>query len=126
MALLPELPINCLYEYGFLNGGFGTLALNQSTDTMEFIWDSYDNGLVISRLGFRYGTRTGTPPTYRISLQGVDGSGLPDGTIKGGGSPASATFTPPADTSWNSTWQWINLSNTYTTANRGEKLATVI
>lgn len=36
----------------------------------------------------------GTPPTYRVSLQALDANGMPTGTVLGGGSPASATFTP--------------------------------
>jgi len=81
--------------------------------------------LTISHCGFWYGARTGTPPTYRISIQGVDASGNPDGTIKGGGSPASATFTPPADATWNTQWKWVALSNSYSAA-AGEVLAVVI
>lgn len=79
----------------------------------------------ITHLGFRYGTRTGTPPTYRISLQALDTSGNPDNTVLGGGSPASATFTPPADTTWNNTWQWVALSNTIAIT-RGTVYAVVI
>lgn len=65
----------------------------------------------ITHCGFRYGARTGTPPTYKIGFQGVGTDGNPDGTYLGGGSPASATFTPPADASWDATWQWIALDN---------------
>lgn len=68
----------------------------------------------ISKLFFRYGTRVGTPPTYRISLQSLNASGLPDGTVLGGGSPASATFRPPASAAWDGSGQWITLANTYT------------
>jgi hypothetical protein len=104
--------------------GFTTFTLDASTDAMEFIFQAPES-IVITKLGFRYGARTGTPPTFKISLQGVDGSGNPDGTIKGGGSPASATFTPPASTAWDGTWQWVTLANSYTCA-RGELLALVI
>src|SRR3990167_2686468 len=65
----------------------------------------------ITHLGFRYGLRTGTPPTYRVSLQALGGAAKPTGTVLGGGSPASATFTPPADTTWDTTWQWVALTN---------------
>ena len=58
-------------------------------------------------------------------MEGIDASGLPNGTILGGGSPASGTFTPPADTTWNSLWRWVTLSNAYTPT-RGEKLALTI
>lgn len=50
----------------------------------------------ITTVGFVNGTATNaasiTDNTYTISIQGLDASGLPDGTILGGGSPASATF----------------------------------
>jgi hypothetical protein len=80
----------------------------------------------ITHLGFRYEQKVGTPPTYRISMQGVSTSSFaPDGTVLGGGSPASATFTPPNDASWNATWQWIALSNSYALT-RGQLFSIVI
>jgi hypothetical protein len=81
--------------------------------------------ITITHCGFWYSTRTGTPPTYRVSLQAVNASGNPDGTVLGGGSPASATFTPPADATWDTQWKWIALSNSYTAA-RGQVLAVVV
>lgn len=103
---------------------YTTFTLNESADAVEVVFMA-DEAATITKLGFRYGSRTGTPPTFKISLQGVTGAGVPDGTIKGGGSPASKTFTPPADTTWNSAWQWITLDNSYT-CTRGELLALVI
>lgn len=80
----------------------------------------------ITHLGFRVGSRTGTPPTYIIGLEGLSGTtGFPDGVYKTNGGNCTATFTPPADTSWNSTWQWIALANSYVPA-RGETLALTI
>lgn len=104
--------------------GFSSFTLDGTTDQLEWVFQA-DDAITITHLGFRYGARTGTPPTFIISLQGVDGSGNPDGTIKGGGSPASATFTPPADATWDGTWQWIALANSFTVA-RGDMLAIVI
>lgn len=78
--------------------------------------------MTITRLGFRYGVRTGTPPTYKISLQGVDGSGNPDGVDKTG---ASTTFTPPADATIDGLWQWKTIGTPYA-CTRGEYLAIVI
>lgn len=112
------------YPAGGSTPAFSTFLLDQTTDAQEFICLAPEVA-TLTRLGFRYGVRTGTPPTFKISLQGVTGAGVPDGTIKGGGSPASATFTPPADTTWDSTWRWITLDNAYTCA-RGEGLAVVI
>lgn len=79
----------------------------------------------ITHLGFRYGTRTGTPPTYSITLETIDGTGLPTGTDVGGGSPTLTAFTPPASTAWDSTWRWVALTNSYTPT-RGQVLASVI
>lgn len=117
----------------FINPGFGVgpsyfasnFVIDATTDQVEFIFQA-DEAITITRLGFRYGARALTPPTHIISLQGVSlATGNPDGTIKGGGSPASATFTPPADTTWDGTWRWITLANAYT-CTRGEFLAIVI
>lgn len=92
----------------------GTHTLTSSTHGWGVGFRARDTN-PITHLGFLYNSRTGTPPTYRISLQGMDATnGRPDGTVKGGGTPASATFTPPADTTWNSIWQWISLDNSYT------------
>jgi hypothetical protein len=107
-----------------VNTTFSTVALDTTTDKQAVVFHAPE-AVALTHAGFRYGVRTGTPPTYRISLQGVDASGNPTGTVLGGGSPASATFTPPADATWNSTWQWVALSNSYTPA-RGELMAVVI
>jgi hypothetical protein len=103
---------------------FNSFTLNQAGDQHEVIFQAHD-AISIARLWFRYGVRAGVPPTYKLSVQGVDASGNPDGTIKGGGSPCSVTVTPPADTTWNSTGRWNTLDNAYTTT-RGEWLAMVI
>jgi hypothetical protein len=80
----------------------------------------------ITHLGFLVNARAGTPPTYRISLQSVSSTtAFPTGTVLGGGTPASGTFTPPADTTWNNTFQWVALSNAYT-CTRGQLFAIVI
>lgn len=84
-----------------------------------------EEAVTISHLGFRYGTRTGTPVQHRIGLQGINTSGNPDGTYLGGGSPNSGTFTPPANATWDGTWQWVALDNAYS-ASRGEKLMIVL
>jgi len=115
--------VNCL-GYGGAAPNYGSFALDGATDAVEFICQSPD-ATPITRLGFRYTLRTGTPPTYKISLQGVGATGNPDGTIKGGASAVSATFTPPADATWDATWRWITLDYSYTPA-RGEMLSVVI
>lgn len=106
------------------SGSFETFALDGSGDRIAWTFTPED-ALTITALAAPIGSRTGTPPTYRISLQGVDASGNPDGVVLGGGSPASATFTPPADATWNNTIQWITLSNSFTVT-RGTVYAIVI
>lgn len=104
---------------------FNNFSLDATTDKVAFAFQTSE-AATITKIGFRYGARTGTPPTYIISIQGLSSTTAnPDGTIKGGGTPASATFTPPADTTWNGTWQWVTLSNSYA-AVRGEELSIVI
>lgn len=97
-------------------------ALNGATDQLEFIAQIHEP-MTITRVGFRQATVTGTAPTYKASIQGVDGSGLPDGTILGGGSPASTTFTPVSG--GNNTWQWKTLDNSIAVS-RGDWIAIVI
>jgi len=83
--------------------------------------------ITITHVWIRYGARvTGTTPVqYKTGLQGVDGSGLPNGTYLGGGSPASGTFTPPASTAWDATGQWIALDNSYA-GTRGEMMSHIV
>ena len=101
------------------------LTLDATNDAVGGVFMASD-AVTITQVGFRYGTRTGIPPTYRISLQSVSlTTGVQSGTILGGGTPASATFTPPADTTWDGTWQWVTLTNAYTTT-RGEIFAIYI
>lgn len=99
---------------------FTNFVLSSATSRMAVTFSSAVTG-TITALGFRYGARTGTPPTYRISLQGVSASGLPDGVILSG---SDATFTPPASAAWDSTWQWITVSGANVT--RGSYYALVI
>src|SRR5690349_17324025 len=87
-----------------------TFALDASNDALEIIFQARE-AITISRLWFRHTAITGTSPVYQISLQGVDASGNPDGTIKASGN-AKATFTPTAGN--NNVGQWANLTSSYT------------
>lgn len=109
-------------------GSSGFTVTTLSSTTLKVAWKftvPNDVSTAITKVLFRYGTRTGTPPTYRVSLQSLNASGFPDGTVLGGGSPASTTFTPPADTSWNATIQELTLDNSYL-ATPGQMLSIVI
>jgi hypothetical protein len=98
------------------------ITLDGSGDKIASVFIS-ETASAITHVGYRQGAATGTPPTYRLSIQGVDSSGNPDGTIKGGGSPASGTFTPTAGE--DGEWVWIALTNSYTPA-LGELLSIVL
>jgi hypothetical protein len=101
--------------------GAPTLAnfnLNETTDALEYLFQA-EEAVTITKLGVRISANT-SPPTYKISLQGVDASGNPDGTIKGGGTPASKTFTPAS-----TGFQWFTLDNSYT-CTRGEYLSVIV
>jgi hypothetical protein len=81
----------------------------------------------ITHIGFRYGTRTGTPPTYIIGLEGVlPATGMPDGTYKTNSGNCTASFRPPATTAWDQTWQWVALDRSYTPTTIGERLMATI
>lgn len=100
-------------------------TLDASNDGVGWVFQA-PNAAPITHVGFRVGARTGTPPTYVATLEGVDtGTGAPDGSDIGSGSPTAKTFTPPADTTWDGTWQWIQLTNPYTPT-RGQFLAATV
>lgn len=100
-----------------------TLAMDAQNEKIGTVFQA-PAAITVTTLGFRCHAQTGTPAadSYKISLQGVDTSGLPDGTVLGGVSPASNTFTPNCTAP--PEWVWVTLDNSYTTS-RGETLAFV-
>lgn len=112
------------------NYGFQTLSspvnhvVDASNEGVAYVSQSMTDQ-AITGVFIRYGSRAGVPPSYIAAIEGVDGSGSPDGVVKGGGTPASVVFTPPADTSWDSAGRWFTLANSYTPT-IGELLAITI
>jgi len=105
---------------------FQSVTLSASTHKLAWVFSFPGPGDTITSLMFRYTLRTGTPPTYLVSLQSLDATtGFPSTTVLGGGSPASATFTPPASTAWDSTIQTVALANSLAVT-RGQLMAMVI
>lgn len=102
----------------------GTFDLDASTDKIG-VCDQMQVAGSLTHVLFNYNLRTGTPPVYKAGLQGRGVDGRPDGTYLGGGTPASATFTPPADATWDGTVREILLDNAYTTT-RGQWLCMVV
>lgn len=112
---------------GFGGITFSNFTLNSSAGTVDRLSHCYqvENAETITHLGFRYGARSATPPTFKISLQAklTTGAG-PTGTVLGGGTPAEGTFLPPADTTWDGTWRWIDITDY--TPSRGQWVCNVI
>lgn len=109
----------------FFTPSFAAHTVDATNDGVAFVFQARTAD-AITHLGFRYGARTGTPPTFIIALESaVASTGAPDGTVLGGGTPASATFTPPADATWDGTWQWVALANSYAPT-RGQLLCLTI
>jgi len=97
------------------------LALNDSDNAVWAVFQS-ESADAITHIGVRHTSTTGTSPTYKASIQGVGTTGNPNGTIKGGGSPASKTFSP-SSLGWGaSTFQWLALDNSWTPS-RGEEFS---
>lgn len=117
-----NLPFGVPWYLAPSGAGLTTFGLDASDDALEFILQ-VEEAFTAVDVGFRYGTRTGTPPTYRISLQGVS-NGRADGTILASGS-AYVDFTPPANGTWDNTFRWLTLTAA-PDLTRGQKVAVVI
>lgn len=101
------------------------LTLNNSSTTIQWSFQAQEPD-VITHLGFRYHRGSdffaggGAPPTFRISLRSPSADGTPDSVAI-----TEQTFTPPADKSWDGTWQWIEMKSPFRVS-RGEDLVAVI
>jgi len=106
-----------------------TFQIASSTSQMEWIFRAATTD-PITWVAFRTSAISGTATTWKLSIQGVTTTdsattgGVPDGTIKGGGSPASVTFTNSSLTAGAITR--LTLANSYTPSYRGEPLAAVL
>ena len=93
---------------------FTSHVVDANNEGVAFIFQAEDAN-AITGFQYRYGARTGTPPTYVAAIEGVSTStGAPDGTDVGGGSPTATTFTPPADTTWDGLCQNVTFTNSFT------------
>lgn len=99
------------------------LSAQNSSASMVFTVQTDSATVAICKLGYYLSSVTGTPTNdYRISLQTVSTTtGQPTGTVVGGASPASHTFTPAGT----AVFDWQTLDNCYT-ATRGDLLAIVV
>lgn len=98
-----------------------TFNLDASNDKIAVVFQMPE-AMTITTIGFAT-TNAGqnvADPVYTWSIQGVDATGLPDGTIKGGGSPASVAENGADAIQMDD----HTLANTYA-ASRGEWLSIV-
>lgn len=115
-----------LFEMAMSTPSLNSLSLNDSDNSIAVVFQApVDASVTITRIGVRLTSITGTTPNYKASIQGVATNGDPDGTIKGGGSPNSAVFSP-SGLGWSAaSWHWVTLDNSYVTT-PGEFLSAVI
>ena len=105
-------------------GTGNSLLLNDSARKVAVIFQA-TNTEPITEIFVPHTSTTGTSPTYLASLQSINTSGQPSGTVLGGGSPASVTFSPTSLGYAATRGYWVTLANAYTPT-RGEFLAVVI
>lgn len=109
---------------GRLYAGAGEGSTNMSTHALDATTDAFgcvmqvQEAATITQACFLVGFSTGTKPTYIVSLQSLDANGFNSGTVLGGGSPASATFTPGSD----GAFQCVTLANSIALT-RGQHVA---
>lgn len=118
--------LNLCLNLGKLNAfdsgspSFTNFTIDGTTDECAFAFSAEDP-ITITRVGFRVNAVTGTPGTLTISLQALGPTtGEPDGTILGGGSPASVAVNAATLTAGQ--FNWVTLNNSYT-CTRAQDLA---
>lgn len=94
-----------------------------ATNKYAVIFPSFPSAKTITNIQLYVNAKNGTPPTFLASLQSINSYGHPTGTILGGGSPASNTFTGASLTA--GAWNTVTLSNSYAVA-AGEAFAAVL
>ena len=136
ILLLPSLAFAATSEYreavlsvGTNMPGGGTnnaFTLDGTTDAIELIMTAPE-AATITKVCYPYAVRTGTPPTFKIGIEGVSiTTGRANTTYKTGTGECSVTFTPPASTAENDTIQCKTLTGTTCAVTAGEVLALTI
>jgi hypothetical protein len=121
MAAADGLEIGMPMLFGSTGTGTNFFTLDSANDAVQAVFQAPD-AVTITHLFVRQSVRTGTAPVYRVSLQGVNGTGEPDGSIKGGGT-AKNDYTPVVGN--DNAGVWLALDTPYA-CSRGEYLATNI
>lgn len=109
---------------GLVSRFLGEGSLNASTFPLDATTDAFGcsfcmpEDATITQACVLLGFKTGTPPTYIISLQTLSSTAVNSGTVLGGGTPASATFTVGSD----GAFQCVTLANSIALV-RGQCLA---
>ena len=85
-----------------LGWGYGLSTINAANESMAWFFQVQESDIITS-LGVRFATISGTPGTYRISLRNILGNGTPSTSLITGES-----LTPIS--SWTNTFQWFDLT----------------
>ena len=120
MADVFLLPVGMPMLFGGTAAGLNSFTLDSADDEIQAIFRVVED-CTISHVWVRQTTLTGVAPVYRFSLQGVDGAGAPDGTIKGGGT-AKNDYTPIVGNDGLGVWLALD---TPLAVNAGDPLALV-
>jgi len=99
---------------------FTTQILSNSTYKIAIAFIAEDS-VTVNALGIRLGAILGTSPTYQIELQGLDGSGIPDGNTVSG---SNITFNPSSSGWAAGTFHWLSIGGA--TLVRGNPYALVV
>ena len=97
--------------------GYADTRLDATSDNYAVIYQ-VPRDMTVDQFGLNITAKTGAP-SFQFSIQGVDTSGDPDGTILGGGSPASTNAVPGTG------FVWITLDNSIAVS-RGQMICLVI
>jgi hypothetical protein len=102
------------------------LTIGDATSRVEFVTQARE-AASITTLKFYYGVRALTPVTHKIGFRTPNAAtGKCDGAYLTGTGEASASFTPPASTAWDNTWQTVTLTATTFAVTRGQNLCITI
>lgn len=108
------------------SGTSTVFTIDATNDSIE-ICDKADRAISFTKIGFLYGSRTGTPVQHKIGVQGQNTTtGRANGVYKTGTGECSGTFTPPASTAWNDTFQYVNTTGTTCAVTPGESYCLLI
>lgn len=121
MSDAKQIRLGWLTQISGVNPSLSTIAFNATNIAVEWVFQSKTNQ-PITTLYYKQNGLTGAPGTIRLSLQGVDSSGNPDGVIKSSGNAFATKSLAAGD---NGNVVAVALGSSYTPS-LGEDIAQVM